>query len=108
LRVGKPWLSTDSVYTGIRITQNKENILFVTSPGEAIQEISHQIRSDALRNGFQKSFFFGYSNNHLGYFTTEREYEEGGYESLMSFFGIQTGHLIREKMNQAMSLVKPK
>jgi hypothetical protein len=30
--------------------------------------------------GFKNSFFFGYSNNHLGYFTTEKEYQAGGYE----------------------------
>jgi len=57
--------------------------------------------------GFQNSFFFGYSNNHLGYFCTEEEYEEGGYESMMSFYGIKTGTIIRQQMNKAMNLVKP-
>jgi len=36
-------------------------------------------------------FFFGYSNNHLGYFTTEKEYQAGGYEADLSLFGIETG-----------------
>jgi hypothetical protein len=106
LRIGKPIFATDSLFSAIKITTNGQSTVLVTSPGEAIQEISHQIREDAKRMGFQNSFFVGYSNNHLGYFTTEKEYQAGGYEADLSFFGIETGKKIREQMNKAMNLVK--
>lgn len=49
------------------------------------------------------TFLAGYSNSHMGYFATPREYVLGGYESQLTFWGITTAQQMREA---AMSVVE--
>ena len=51
--------------------------------------------------------FFRYSNNHMGYFATPREYEVGGYESLLTMWGEGTADRIRQNVKTVASHVKP-
>jgi hypothetical protein len=48
-----------------------------------------------------------YSNDHMGYFATSREYEVGGYESLLTLWGEGTASKVRQSMNMVASKVKP-
>jgi len=50
---------------------------------------------------------FGYTNNYLGYFATANEYIYGGYESLLSFWGIDTAEIVRSGVMAVVSQVKP-
>ena len=48
-----------------------------------------------------------YSNNHMGYFATVREYDVGGYESLLTMWGVGTAEKIRQSMKSTASKIKP-
>lgn len=74
-------------------------------------------RTDTLKLGFERTLLFGYSNNHMGYFATPNEYRSvsytslsltqrvlivhryivGGYESLLTFWGIDTAERVRRR-----------
>jgi hypothetical protein len=54
-----------------------------------------QIRNDTALLGFDVTVFAGYSNNHMGYFCTPNEYDIGGYESQLTFWGYHTSDMIR-------------
>eukprot|EP01116_Phalansterium_solitarium_P025407 TRINITY_DN9709_c1_g2_i1.p1 TRINITY_DN9709_c1_g2~~TRINITY_DN9709_c1_g2_i1.p1 ORF type:complete len:500 (-),score=133.82 TRINITY_DN9709_c1_g2_i1:217-1716(-) len=75
--------------------------LFVTIPGEAIVELGTDIRTDTKALGFDRTFLFGYSNNYMGYFTTPREYLCGGYESVLTLWGIGTSARIQAGCHSA-------
>lgn len=49
----------------------------------------------------------GYSNNHMGYFATPNEYDVGGYESQLTFWGRNTSVLVRDGAYQVAKLIKP-
>ena len=43
----------------------------------------------------------------MGYFATAREYEVGGYESILTMWGEGTAERIRQSVKEAASRVKP-
>ena len=45
----------------------------------------------------------GYSNNHMGYFCTPDEYDIGGYESQLTFWGINTSKKVRDACHSVSS-----
>jgi hypothetical protein len=65
------------------------------------------VRKDVQNLGFDNLVFAGYSNDHMGYFATSREYEVGGYESLLTLWGEGTASKVRQSMNMVASKVKP-
>ena len=42
----------------------------------------------------------------MGYFTSEREYQVGGYEGLLSFWGIKTGEMVKSSAVQILGKVR--
>jgi neutral ceramidase len=56
------------------------DLLLLAFPGEAITELSIEIRKDLAPKTVA---VLGYSNDHLGYLTTPEIFEEGGYEAGM-------------------------
>lgn len=57
--------------------------------------------------GYNITFITGYSNNHMGYFSTPDQYVIGGYESQLTLWGIQTAHLVREAAKAVAQAVLP-
>ncbi|HXX95435.1 MAG TPA: neutral/alkaline non-lysosomal ceramidase N-terminal domain-containing protein [Planctomycetota bacterium] len=55
-------------------------------PGEPCVELGLE-----LKRRFPGSWILGLANDHLGYFLTEAEYEKGGYERSVSFYGPKMG-----------------
>jgi neutral ceramidase len=55
-------------------------------PGEPCVELGLE-----LKKRFPGSWILGLANDHLGYFLTEAEYEKGGYEKSVSFYGPKMG-----------------
>jgi len=53
-------------------------------------------------------FQFVKGQNHMGYFATANEYDVGGYESILTFWGIKTAAEIRQSVKNVASKVKPK
>jgi hypothetical protein len=56
---------------------------------------------------FDQTFLVGYTNNHLGYFAPPDEYDIGGYESLLTFWGVGTAEMIRNGVKSVATQVKP-
>jgi hypothetical protein len=97
------WFESEFRFQAVRL--NKTAI--VSIPGEAIHQLGLQIKADGKALGFQKVFPFGLANGHMGYITTETEYEVGGYEGLATFFGPKTGENLRKSCKAVMDAVKP-
>lgn len=95
------------MFSAFRFTVNKKNTVVVSIPGEALVALGWQIRNDTLDLGFDLTFLAGYSNNYMGYFAPPDEYCIGGYESLLTFWGIGTTDLIREGCKSVASKVIP-
>ena len=54
-----------------------------------------------------QSAILRYSNNHMGYFATAREYQVGGYESLLTMWGEGTANRVRQSIKTVASHIKP-
>jgi len=90
-------------FTAFEFVLGGNSTVMVTIPGEALVELGWQIRNDSLDLGFDQTFLLGYSNNYLMYFATPNEYDIGGYESVLTLWGINTSALVRNGCYQAMS-----
>jgi len=101
------WIENSPRFTAYRITINGVNTVFASIPGEALVELGWWIRNDTWDLGFDLTFLSGYCNNHMGYFATPDEYDVGGYESEMTFWGIKTAEMVREGCYSVTSLVVP-
>jgi neutral ceramidase len=65
--------------------------VIVSVPGEAIASLGQEIRTEVKKLGFDKVLIAGLANNHIGYILTEREFNRGGYEAFVSFYGPKAG-----------------
>jgi len=101
------WLEQNPRFTALRFDINGKNVGMVTIPGEALIEVGWWIRNATEKLGFDHTFLLGYSNNHMGYFATPNEYEWGGYESEMTFWGIGTAAKIRDSCLTVAKQVQP-
>jgi len=99
------WWDATPRFTAFGFELNTVKTLMVSIPGEAIVELGWWIRNDSLKLGFDQTFLMGYSNNYMGYFTTPREYLIGGYEAMLTLYGIDTAIKIREHAKQAAQQV---
>jgi len=104
-QLGDAFVENKPRFTGVKIIIDGKTFGFTTAPGEAIQELAHQIKAESKKLGYNETFIIGYANNHMGYFTTPREYEIGGYEGLLSFWGINTGENVKKNALKALEMV---
>jgi len=84
------WWDQTPKFTAFSFQINNVKTLMSSIPGEAIVELGWWLRNDSLDLGFHQNFLIGYTNNYLGYLTTPREYLVGGYEAMLTLFGIDT------------------
>jgi hypothetical protein len=101
------WIEQTPRFTAFEFIINGNKSVMVSMPGEALVELGWWIRNgnrflhlddiflDTLDMGYDVTLLAGYSNAHMGYFATPNEYDIGGYESQLTFWGIQTASLIR-------------
>jgi len=90
------WVENYPRFTAFRFTINNVTTIFTSIPGEALVELGWWIRNDTKDLGFDQTFLIGYTNSHMGYFCTPDEYDIGGYESQLTFWGIGTAEKVRE------------
>jgi hypothetical protein len=77
-------------------------LVFLAFPGEAITELSIQLRKDLAP---MTVAVLGYSNDHLGYITNREIFKEGGYEAGMGLcFPDATEEMVSGLMEMAASL----
>jgi len=101
------WIEENPRFTAFNFELLGVRTLMVSIPGEAITELGWWIRNDSQILGYNQTFLVGYTNNYLGYFTTPREYVIGGYESMLTLWGIDTAVYIRDGCYAAAKLVTP-
>ncbi len=97
-KLGEPFLSTRFRFTALRLGDT----LLLLLPGEPIVELGAQIEAMARRNGVSNAWVVGLSGGHMGYLTTPAEYDEGGYEAWMTFFGRDTGVVVTDTLEAAL------
>jgi len=94
LHLGSSWVEENPRFTAFRFDIHGKKKVMVTIPGEALLELGWMIRNATLDLGFDETFLLGYTNNHMGYFAPWWEYDWGGYESQLTFWGSGTADMI--------------
>jgi hypothetical protein len=107
IHLNSGWVENYPLFNAFRFLINGKNTVAVSIPGEALVELGWEIRNDTLKLGYENTMLFGYANNHMGYFATPDEYDVGGYESILTFWGIGTSHKIREGIYAVASKIAP-
>jgi neutral ceramidase len=99
------YVEQNPIFNAIKFTIDNVTTGLVTMPGEALMNLGDWIREDLAAMHFDQALLFGYSNSHMGYFATPREYDIGGYESQLTFWGIGTAEKVRESCKMVASKV---
>jgi hypothetical protein len=107
LRLNAAWLENDPYFTAFSMNVMGETTVVVTIPGEGLYELGLELYQDTEGMNFDRTFLAGYSNNHMGYFATPDQYDLGGYESQLTFWGINTTAMVRNGCRIVAEQVKP-
>ena len=102
ISMGSSWFEHRHRFSGLRIN----DVAVATIPGEAIHTVGLAVKSHGSSLGYRQTFVFGLANSHMGYITTPDEYDAGGYESLSTFFGRDTGDRVTDTCNQLLNVIR--
>lgn len=61
--------------------------LIVGVPGEPTEEVAFRLRQTALLRGFPRTLVLSHVNGWAGYMLSPEDYDRGGYEATLSFYG---------------------
>jgi hypothetical protein len=92
----KKFISSTTLITQVHFG----NLWFLTWPGEATTELGINLIAAAKESGAKDAWVMGLSNDHLAYFVTEGEFDVGGYEACLNFFGRTGGTKIIQAHKQ--------
>jgi len=106
LQLNGSWVENTPRFAGLRINVDNRVLGVASVPGEALSELGTWIKTAGKELGYTDTLIFGYSNNHMGYFTTPQEYDIGGYESQLTLWGIGTAGMVRDGCKAALQLVR--
>jgi len=107
LHLNNAWVENEPRFTAASFELNGNITVMVTVPGESLVELGWQIYNDTLKMGFDSTFICGYTNNYMGYFAPPNEYDIGGYESQLSFWGRNTAEIVRASVSTVALRIKP-
>ena len=83
------------------------DLLIVGAPGELIAELGLTIKDNLKIRGIKYPVIGGLANEWISYILSEEEYQKGGYESSVSFYGKDLGDVIvRGMMDTAIPLTE--
>lgn len=83
------------------------DLLIVGSPGELNAELGLSIKDNLKIKGIKYPVIGGLANEWISYILSEEEYQKGGYESSVSFYGKDLGDVIlRGMMDTAIPLTE--
>merc|ERR1711991_108500 len=88
------WIENKPTFTSWGFIIDGVSTVLVSAPGEALVDL-----------GCDQTILAGYSNNHMGYFATPDQYDAGGYESQLTFWGIETSEMVRNGIYNSASLL---
>jgi hypothetical protein len=103
-----PQVETSARFNAAVLTLGGQRWPLVTVPGEALTAVGWAIRNDTALLGFNgtETFLFGLTNSHIGYIAgstdLDGQYQQGGYEALLTFFGAGTADMIRQAVGSAL------
>ncbi len=66
----------------------------LTWPGEPTAKLGLELKRVAIASGATDAMILGLTNDHLAYFTSPDEFDEGGYESCFSVYGSKGGEKV--------------
>lgn len=78
------------------------DLRLMTWPGEPTTSLGLALRETALDRGAAGAWVLGLTDDHLAYFTTPEEFEEGGYEACVSLYGPHAGRKIVKAHRQLL------
>lgn len=83
------------------------DILLLGVPGKPTAEIGLEIKRRARQFAFDLPMIVGLANDDIGCILPREDYEQGGYEAEMSFFGPALGLVMVEAMTNLASRIQP-
>lgn len=92
LGVGR-WFPRSAALTQLRIG-GRNGVSLLSWPGEPTSELGLELRAAAEAAGARDAWIMGLTNGHLGYFTSEWDYELGGLETCLNFYGKSGGRAV--------------
>jgi hypothetical protein len=88
IHLGSGWVENSFRFSAMRFDIAGDKWALATLPGEPLLQMGWWTRNATRDMGYKGMVLAGYSNNHCGYIATPREYDIGGYESELTFWGI--------------------
>lgn len=76
-------------------------LLVVSAPGELVAELGLRVKKKLSQHRCQFPVIGGLGNEWISYILTKKQYEKGGYEASVSFYGPDLGKTIVQGMLQA-------
>jgi hypothetical protein len=81
--------------------------LLVGAPGELTYNLGEQIKNHLFEQGIRYPVIGGMANEWISYILSKEQYQKGGYETSVSFYGPELGPMIYKAMiTAASSLIK--
>jgi len=96
-----PMLKSEAMVQAIRLG----DAVIVALPGEPFVKTGLSIKEGSKALGFGSAFVVGVANDYIMYVPTEEEYNKGGYEPGMCFYGPRLSSLIEEGALRAVASV---
>lgn len=72
-------------------------------PGEPTAELGRKIKAAGMRIGFSVVLVVSHTNGWMGYILSASDYERGGYEATLSFYGPEEGDEVVQAAERALT-----
>jgi hypothetical protein len=97
------WFGRDVPFQAIRI----DDAVLLGVPGEPLTAVGLDLKARARALGFARPVVVGLANDHVGYIADPIEYDLGGYEAMMTFFGRDESLFVADGMIRRAAQIKP-
>lgn len=82
------------------------SLAIIGVPGEPTSVLGNQIKAAGLRMGFKSVLVCSHVNGWMGYILDPKDYDRGGYEAELSFYGRQEGKKVVDAAVAALRKLK--
>ena len=103
IQLDPQWFNVDIPLQALRIG----DLCLLAVPGEALTNTGLAMKAGARALGFRHAIVVGLANDHLGYIADPIEYDRGGYEAFMTFFGRDEAPQITTGLLRVAAKIKP-
>lgn len=103
LTFDESWFNRDIPAQAMRIG----DVCLIAVPGEALTHVGLDLKARARALGFAHPLVVGLANDHLGYIASDVEYDKGGYEAAMTFFGRDQAAQMNDVLIRQVARIRP-